>query len=83
MFKWVKIFKSANDLKNITKMMGYYILLLIISILLSNILFEKIYSGITSKKISDLSMQTLYSVNNITSLIKNAGNLSKVIFRIA
>ncbi|MCX7708504.1 MAG: sensor histidine kinase [Clostridia bacterium] len=76
-----KIIKEKiADLKISTKIMLFYFVLLIFSFALSSVLYQKIYSNIMSQKVSDVSIQTLYSINaNIVSMIENANNLSKVI----
>ncbi len=68
------------NLKISTKLMIFYFVLLIFSVLLSSALYRNIYSTILSKKVSEVSLQTLYSINsNINSIIQNADNLSKVL----
>lgn len=57
-----------------------YCLISIFSILMSNMLFQEIYSGIALRKVSEVSIQTLYSIRtslNIT--ITNISNYSKMI----
>lgn len=79
-FFFNKLKKGFLDLKISTKLMLFYCVLLIFSVLLSSILYQKIYSNIMSAKVSEVSLQTLYSINsNIHSMIENSKNLSKVI----
>lgn len=57
-----------------------YCLISVFSILMSNVLFQEIYSGIALNKVSEVSIQTLYSIRtslNIT--ISNISNYSKMI----
>ncbi len=57
-----------------------YSLISVFSILMSNVLFQEIYSGIALNKVSEVSIQTLYSIRtslNIT--ISNISNYSKMI----
>lgn len=57
-----------------------YCLISVFSILMSNMLFQEIYSGIALRKVSEVSIQTLYSIRtslNIT--ITNISNYSKMI----
>ncbi|WP_207642385.1 sensor histidine kinase [Pseudobacteroides cellulosolvens] len=58
----------------------FYCVILIFSILLSNALYQKIYSNTALKKVSDLSVQTLYSVKtSLDLMISNIDNYSKMI----
>lgn len=57
-----------------------YCLISVFSILMSNMLFQEIYSEIALRKVSEVSIQTLYSIRtslNIT--ITNISNYSKMI----
>ncbi len=75
-----KISRRFANLKISTKIMLFYFALLIFSVALSSILYQKIYSDIMYRKVNDVSIQMLYSINsNIISMIENANNLSKVI----
>lgn len=75
-----KIRDTFLNLKIGTRIMLFYFVLLIFSIVLSSVLYQKIYSSIMSSKVSEVSLQTLYSINsNIDSMIENSKNLSKVI----
>lgn len=58
----------------------FYCVILIVSILLSNILYQKIYSETSLKKVNGLSVQTLYSIKTSQDLmIGNIDNYSKMI----
>jgi two-component system, sensor histidine kinase YesM len=75
-----KIQKKYMNLKISTKIMLIYLLFLIFSVSLSSFVYQKIYYDITSKKVSDLSLQTLYSIkSNIYSMIDNVSYNSKII----
>lgn len=77
---FVRTRKRFMDFKISTKIMLFYFIVLIFSVVLSSVLYQNIYSNIMSDKVSDVSMQTLYSINsNIDSMIENSKNLSKVI----
>lgn len=74
-----KIRERFNRLKINIKILLYYLIILIFSIFLSSFLYQKIYTNIISTKVSQISLQTLYSISsNIDSLISNANNFSKV-----
>ncbi len=63
-----------------TKIMVFYSILLVFSVLSSSILYQKIYSGTMRAKVSNVAIQTLSSINsNIDSMIENSKNLSTVI----
>lgn len=69
-----------SNFKISTKIMIFYCAVLIFSIMLSSVLYQRIYSNILSSKVSEISLQTLYSINsNIESMIENCKNLSTVI----
>lgn len=58
----------------------FYCIILIVSIFLSNTLYQKIYSNNALKKVSDVSVQTLYSVKtSLDLMISNIDNYSKMI----
>lgn len=62
------------------KITVFYLLLLIFTMFSSSFLYEKIYSNIISKKVSDISIQTLYSINsNINTLVNNLDYYSRII----
>lgn len=84
LLKLRQIFKKIRSkflgLKISTKIMLFYFALLIFSILLSSALYQNFYSDIMSRKVSEVSLQTLYSINSSISLmVENSKNLSKVI----
>lgn len=73
--------KRTASLKISTKIMLFYFLLFMFTILVSSFLYQNIYSGIISGKVSEMSVQTLYSISaNIDSVVENADNYSKTIF---
>jgi two-component system, sensor histidine kinase YesM len=68
------------NLKISTKIMLIYLLFLIFSVSLSSLIYQKMYYDITSKKVSELSLQTLYSIkSNINSMLDNVSYNSKII----
>ncbi|MCX7711798.1 MAG: histidine kinase [Clostridia bacterium] len=72
--------KRFADLKISIKFTLFYFLLLIASITLSNFLYQKIYSNIALNKVSDVSVQTLYSIKaNLNLMINNINSYSKMI----
>lgn len=69
------------SLKISTKIMLFYFLLLMSAVSISSLLYQRIYAGITSGKVSEMSIQTLYSISaNIDSVVENADNYSRAIF---
>lgn len=68
------------DLKISTKILTFYSAVLLFSVVLSAFIYQNVYNGTMSKKVSEVSVQTLYSISsNILSMMENAKNLSKVI----
>lgn len=77
----VFIQKRMARLKLSTNIALFYFLLLIFTIAASSFFYQRIYSNIIYGKVSEMSMQTLYSISaNINSAIENADNYSKAIF---
>ncbi len=73
---WDKLF----DMKISVRLTLFYCFILIASILLSNILYQKIYLNTALKKVSDLSVQTLHSIKtSLDLMINNVDNYSKMI----
>ncbi len=80
MIKLISIRKKYMDLKISSKIAVIYIMLMIFSVIVSSFIYEKIYDNITSKKVSELSIQTLYTIkSNINSMIQNISNNSRII----
>lgn len=68
------------DLKISSKIAVIYLMLMIFSVIVSSFIYEKIYDDITSKKVSELSVQTLHTIkSNINSMIQNISNNSRII----
>lgn len=77
---YIKIRNKLSTFKISTNIMIFYCMVLVLSLTLSSALYQNIYSGILSRKVSEASLQTLYSINsNIESMIENCKNLSTVI----
>lgn len=75
-----KIRNKLSTFKISTNIMIFYCMVLVLSLTLSSALYQNIYSGILSRKVSEASLQTLYSINsNIESMIESCKNLSTVI----
>ena len=75
-----KIKKSYMDMKLSTKILTFYSGVLLFSVVLSAFIYQNVYNSTMSKKVSEVSVQTLYSISsNILSMIENAKNLSKVV----
>ncbi|HEY9060543.1 MAG TPA: sensor histidine kinase [Pseudobacteroides sp.] len=75
-----RLYKKISDMKISVRFTLFYCVILISSILLSNILYQKIYSNTALKKVSDMSVQTLYSVKtSLDLMISNIDNCSKMI----
>lgn len=71
---------KLSDMKISVRFTLFYCVILIASILLCNILYQKIYSNTALKKVSDLSVQTLYSVRtSLDLMISNIDSYSKMI----
>lgn len=80
MMNFIRIHKRYMDLKISLKIAVIYIMLMIFSVIVSSFIYEKIYDNITSKKVSELSVQTLYTIkSNINSMIQNISNNSRII----
>lgn len=72
--------KRYMDLRISSKIAVIYFMLMIFSVSVSSFSYEKIYDDITSKKVSELSVQTLYTIkSNINSMIQNISNNSRII----
>ena len=68
------------DLKVGVKLTLFYCMILFASVTLSNVLYQKIYTNITFGKVSEVSVQTLYSISaNLNLMINNINNYSKII----
>lgn len=75
-----KIKKIYMDSKLSTKILTFYTGVLLFSVVLSAFIYQNIYNNTMYQKVSEVSVQTLYSISsNILSMIENAKNLSKVI----
>lgn len=71
---------NLSDLKIRTKINLFYLLLLIFSLAVSNYLYQRFYDSITSQKVSEVSVQMLYLINqNLNSIIDTANRQSKLI----
>ncbi|NSB16975.1 cache domain-containing sensor histidine kinase [Clostridium beijerinckii] len=58
----------------------FYFALIVASTAVSSLFYEKIYLNITQKKVSEVSVQTLNSIQtNINLMINNADSLSKMV----
>lgn len=80
MISLIRIRKRYMDLKISSKIIFIYLILMIFSVTVSSLIYEKIYDDITSKKVSELSVQTLYTIkSNINSMIQNINNNSRII----
>ena len=77
---FLNIQKKYMDLKISTKILVVYLLFLISSLGLSSFIYQKIYYDIANNKVSELSLQTLYSIkSNVNNTISNVSYNSKVI----
>lgn len=77
---FIKLKNKYRDLKISTKILTFYSAILILSVILSAYIYQKIYNHTLSEKVSEVSVQTLHSISsNIFSMLDNAKNLSKVI----
>ncbi|RII36601.1 sensor histidine kinase [Clostridium chromiireducens] len=58
----------------------FYFVLIVASTVVSSLFYEKIYLNITQRKVSEVSVQTLNSIQtNINLMINNADSLSKMV----
>lgn len=72
--------KKYSDLKISMKIMLVYFVFMILSLSFSSYIYQKIYYNIISRKVSEISLQTLYSIkSNINSMISDISNDSKLI----
>lgn len=72
--------KRVLNLRISSKLLLFYLILLVISITLSNYLFQKINSGILEKKIGEASVQTLDTISSgFDTLFDNINNYSKML----
>lgn len=72
--------KKYQDMKISTKILTFYTGVLFFSVILSAFIYQNVYNKTMSEKVSEVSVQTLYSISsNILSMLENAKNLSKVI----
>ena len=59
---------------------GLYLLILIVSTVLSSALYRELYADMTMTRVSEASMQTLDSIlANLDAVVRNANNTSKMI----
>jgi len=61
-----------------TQMISYYILLLLISLLISSVLYQKFNQNLADDKIAEVSQQSLYAIqSNMETLFENISNYSQ------
>lgn len=74
------VVNRINDIKIGKKIMIYYFVLLVFSVSISGFVNQKINSNIMSQRISDVSVQTLHSINlSIDSLVDIVNGYSKML----
>ncbi len=74
------ISKSFRNSRISVRFTLIYCVISIFSILLSNTLFQEIYSSMALTKVSEISIQTLYSIRtSLNIMINNISNYSKII----
>jgi Predicted signal transduction protein with a C-terminal ATPase domain len=72
--------RKYSNLRISLKITLFYLIIFVISIIISSLLYQQIYMNLTLKKVSDVSIQTLDSINsNIDLMIDNINNYSKMI----
>ncbi len=75
-----RIRRRLSDARISTRILLFYGSLLILSVVLSSVIYQNVYQDTISGKVRSVSMQTLYSISaNIETMVENARNLSKVI----
>lgn len=78
--KIYSIRKKYMDLKISMKIMLVYLLFLAFSIAFSSFIYQRIYYDITSRKVSEVSIQTLYSIkSNINSVIDSINHNTRMV----
>jgi two-component system sensor histidine kinase YesM len=61
-----------------TQMMSYYIVLLLVSMLISGVLYQRMNQNLAESKIGELSLQTLYAIRfSLQSLFDNTNKYSQ------
>ena len=76
----VKLGTRISNLKISTQIVMFYFAILVFSVLFSGFTYQRFYNRTLSEKVSEVSVQTLYSISsNLEAIIENAKNLSKVI----
>lgn len=78
---WLKkLYKKLSNRKIGLIIALFYFILIVASTIVSSLFYEKIYLNITQKKVSEVSVQTLNSIQtNINLMINNADSLSKMV----
>lgn len=77
---WNIFCRKFSNVKISARFTLIYCIISIFSILLSNLLFQEIYSSMALKKVSEVSIQTLYSIRtSLDIMITNISNYSKMI----
>jgi two-component system sensor histidine kinase YesM len=72
--------QKLMDMSISTKIMVFYFVLLIFSIVVSSVLYQKIFLNIISNKVSDVAIQMLHSIKtNIDTMIDTVNDYSKMI----
>lgn len=72
--------KKYSDLNISVKFALFYFIILVFSMTLSNLLYQKIYLSISLKKVSSVSVQTLHSIKtSLNMMINNINSYSKMI----
>lgn len=77
---WNIICSKFSNVKISARFTLIYCVISIFSVLLSNLLFQEIYSSMALKKVSEVSIQTLYSIRtSLDIMVTNINNYSKMI----
>ena len=72
--------KKFGNFKISTRFTLIYCVISVFSVVLSNFLYQEIYSSMALRKVSEVSIQTLYSIrNSLDIMITNVSNYSKMI----
>lgn len=74
------IYTKFMNLRVRTKIIMLYLVLLVFSLIISSVLYQKVYFKIMLERVNNLSMETLYSIEqNVNTMLNNINVYSKLI----
>lgn len=75
-----RVYGKFLDLRISAKIILFYLVLLVFSVVVSSILYQEVYFRIMLGRVNELSMETLYSIEqNINTMLDNVNVYSKLI----